>query len=187
MDQDLLAIISGIKVGRDEDFEKLKNKYKPLVSESVKGFYQSGAGSLIDLTEEAERALLKAALSFDLAKEGITFGLYAKICVRNALISVGRANAADKRRMERAAKEAVRQKKLPVISFGDYAPEEVLKMLESSLSKYEKRVLSEFFQGRSAEDTAFILETDVKSVYNAAYRIRAKAKRLGAQIENNKL
>ena len=104
LDQDLLAIISGVKSGRDEEFEKLKQKYNPLTSEMAKRFAQSGAGSLVDLSEEAERALLKAALSFDLSKEEITFGLYAKICVRNALISVGRANAADRRRRERAAR-----------------------------------------------------------------------------------
>ena len=178
MDQDLLAIISGVKSGRDDEFEKLKQRYSPLTLEMAKRFAQSGAGSLVDLSEEAERALLKAALSFDLSKEGITFGLYAKICVRNALISVGRANAAERRRIERAARDKKHQKKMPIISFGEAAPEEILEMLESSLSSYERQVLEEFFSGRSATETAETLGTDVKSVYNAAYRIRAKAKKI---------
>ena len=185
MDQDLLAIISGVKSGRDEEFEKLKQRYKPLTLEMAKRFAHSGVGSLVDLSEEAERALLKAALSFDLSKEKITFGLYAKICVRNALISVGRANAADRRRKERAARTEKNQRKMPIISFGDVAPEEILEMLESSLSSFEKQVLREFFSGRSATETAETLDTDVKSVYNAAYRIRTKAKKLFAQIEKN--
>ena len=117
---------------------------------------------------------------------GLGVGLYAKICAKNALISVGRANAADRRRRERAARIEKQQKKMPIISFGDVAPEEVLEMLESSLSSYEKQVLREFFSGRSATEAAETLDTDVKSVYNAAYRIRAKAKKLGAQIEKNK-
>ena len=130
-------------------------------------------------------ALYNAVISFDLTQDKVTFGLYAKICVRNALISVGRANAADRRRRERAARIEKQQKKMPIISFGEVAPEEILEMLESSLSSYEKQVLQEFFSGRSATEAADTLGTDVKSVYNAAYRIRAKAKKLGAQIEKD--
>ncbi len=185
MEQDLLTILIGVKAGKDEDFEKLKIKYKPLLSDMSGRFAQSGAGSIGDLNEEAERALLRAALSFDLSKEGITFGNYAKTCVRNALISVGRANAADRRRRERAAKVSKQQNKLPLASFGDVSPEDVLKMLEESLSPYEIRVLKEFFSGRSAEETADALGTNVKSVYNAVFRIRAKAKRLSSKIEKN--
>ncbi|MBE6587817.1 MAG: hypothetical protein E7647_05320 [Ruminococcaceae bacterium] len=179
LDQDLLAIIAGVKAGKDEDFEKLKLRYKPLCADMANSFVRSGAGSSVDLLEEAERALLKAALSFDTSKEGITFGLYAKICVRNALISVRRANTAQKNRKERAKKESESSRRLSVISSAELDPEEMLKMLEDSLSDYEARVLREFFSGRSAEETAAVLGTDKKSVYNAVFRIRAKAKKLG--------
>lgn len=179
LDQELLDLIAGVKSGGHEEFEILKAKYMPLISDMAKSFEESGAGSLDDLMEDAERAFLKAAVNFDDKKEGITFGLYAKICIRNALISVRRAQKARLRKQERVAGEVALQRSRALASFGDADTNEILRRIESSLSEYEMAVLKEFFSGRSAKETAEILDTDEKSVYNAVYRIRVKAKSLG--------
>ncbi len=179
MDQELLDLISGVKAGGHEEYEILKAKYMPLISDMAKSFEESGAGSLDDLAEDAERAFLKAAVSFDDKKEGITFGLYAKICIRNALISVRRAQKSRQRKEKKVAGEVVSQRSRALASFGDADPNEILKRIESSLSDYEMAVLKEFFSGRSAKETAEVLGTDEKSVYNAVYRIRVKAKSFG--------
>ncbi len=180
MDQELLELISGIKSGRNENFELLKSRYKPLLSDMASSFESSGAGSKDDLFEEAERALLKAAISFDLDKVGITFGLYAKICIRNALISAKRARDAKKRREDRIAKRQEFKRAQVLDSFGGLSADEILKRIETSLSDYEKLVFKEYFSDRSARETALLLGTDEKSVNNAVYRIRQKAKSLGA-------
>ena len=176
MDQELLDMISGVKAGRNENFELLKSRYKPLLSDMASSFESSGAGSKDDLFEEAERALLKAAISFDIDKNGITFGLYAKICIRNALISAKRARDAKKRREDRIAKKQEFKRAQVLESFGSLSADEILERIESSLSDYEKAVFKEYFSDRSAKETAEILGTDERSVNNAVYRIRRKAK-----------
>ena len=180
MDQDLLDLIVGVRTGRHEDFELLKAKYMPLIQDMAKSFEESGAGLRDDLLEDAERALLKACVTFDETKDGITFGLYAKICIRNALISVRRAEQARQRRLSRAQNEAPVSRGRALASFGDVDPDEILKKIESTLSPYESAVLKEFFSGRSARETAEILGTDPKSVNNAVFRIRKKAKEISS-------
>ena len=178
MDQELLEMISGVKAGRNENFELLKSRYKPLLNDMAKSFEGSGAGSKDDLLEEAESALLKAAISFDIEKEGITFGLYAKICVRNALISARRRSAAKKRREAGGAKKQEFKRARVLESFGNMSADEILGRIESSLSPYERRVFEVYFSGRSAKETAEILSSSERSVNNAVYRIRTKAKGL---------
>lgn len=160
--------------------------YEPLIKDMSKSFEDSGSGSLEDLKEEAQRALLKAVLSFDTSKEGITFGLYAKICIRNALISVRRHNAARMKKQLRGDKVPKVKSRRPVVrTLGGLEPEEMLAKIEKSLSPYEVKVLREFFDSKSAGEVAAVLGTSEKSVYNAVFRIRRKAKELSAEQRKN--
>ena len=183
LEQDVFDLIAGVKCGRHEDFEKLKAKYSPLINDMVNSFEESGAGTKSDLLEDAQRALLKAAISFDETKKGITFGLYAKICIRNALISQKRAAVARQRKELRVDKAQTVPRARAIAAFGGLEAEEILERIESVLSDYEKAVLKEYFGGRSAKEAAEALGTDEKSVNNAVYRIRSKAKRLGDLVQ----
>lgn len=193
-----MELIEGIKNGRQEDFEHLKVRYAPLINDMADSFFRSGAGLREDLYEEALGALLRAALTFDTAKEKITFGLYAKICIRNCLISVRRAKAAREAKASRGADkgagegtgkgtgkgEKKRERTVGSLDFGDLDPADVLEALENELSSYEKLVLKEYFSGRSAKETAAVLGRDEKSVNNAVCRIRQKAKKLLEKLNN---
>lgn len=177
MEKELSDLIAGVKSGRHEDFELIKLRYRPLMRDLAKSFEQSGAGSLDDLLEECQRALLKACVSFDETKRGITFGLYAKICIRNSLISVMRSEKTKRKKMEKSADKA--ERKIPKLEgFEGLEAEEIVDRIAGSLSAYEERVFFEFFSGRSASEVAAGLGSDEKSVYNAVYRIRSKAKKL---------
>lgn len=178
LEKDVIDLIRGVKVGRHEDFELLKGRYMPLINDLANSFEESGAGAKSDLSEEAQRALLKAAISFDEGKEGITFGLYAKICMRNALISVKRAEDARRRKEMRAKSDSLSQSSRALTAFAGMDAEEILGKIESSLSPYELSVFKEYFSGRSARETAQVLGSDERSVNNAVYRIRRKAKHL---------
>ena len=178
LEKEIIDLIRGVKVGRHEDFELLKAKYMPLINDLANSFEESGAGAKSDLSEEAQRALLKAAISFDEGKEGITFGLYAKICMRNALISVKRAEDARRRKEKRAKSDSVSQSARSLAAFAGEDAEDILSKIESSLSSYELKVFKEYFSGRSAKETAEVLRSDERSVNNAVYRIRKKAKQL---------
>ncbi|MBR2328365.1 MAG: hypothetical protein IKA58_00585 [Clostridia bacterium] len=187
MDKALLDLIVGIKSARHEDFEALKVRYSPLINDMSDSFAASGAGAKEDLREEAQRALLKAALSFDTQKEGITFGLYAKICIRNALISVKRAKVANERKKNRIDNKRVANSLRAKISLEGIDTDEMLDRIESGLSSYELQVFKEYFSGRSAKETAEILGTDERSVNNAVYRIRAKSKKLVKEAQKDSM
>lgn len=178
-EREIFELIREVKSGRHESFEILRSRYLPLISDMAKSFEESGSGNRADLLEDAQRAFLRAAVTFDETKEGITFGLYAKVCIRNALISVRRAERSRRKKEERASKKEAVQRAKVLTSFGDMEAEEILERIESVLSEYEALVLREYFSGRSAKETAAVLGTDEKSVNNAVYRIRTKAKQLG--------
>ncbi|MBR6676054.1 MAG: hypothetical protein IKL24_01840 [Clostridia bacterium] len=178
-----MKLITNVKNGKNEDFDVIRSMYDPLIKDMAKSFEDSGSGSPEDLLDEAERALLKAVLSFDTEKEGITFGLYAKICIRNALISVRRANAARKKKQSKAKREQNVKFRFSVA--GGLGAAEMLTKIEKSLSPYEAQVLREFFDSKSASEVALSLGTSEKSVYNAVFRIRRKAKELSAEHRND--
>jgi len=182
LEKELNDLVAGVKSGRHEDFELIKIRYRPLMRDLAKSFEQSGAGTLDDLLEESQRALLKACVSFDETKKGITFGLYAKICIRNALISLMRSKKTKRKRMGRSVGKA--ERKIPKLEgFEGLEAEEIVERIAGSLSQYEQRVFFEFFSGRSASEVAAILGSDEKSVYNAVYRIRSKAKKLSDDVQ----
>ena len=88
-DAGVTEMILGVQSGDAESFEGLKSKYAPLVVSTV-GSFAVGDISRSELEREAESALLKAAVRYDTKQSKVAFGLYAKICITNRLISVQR-------------------------------------------------------------------------------------------------
>lgn len=176
---EIINAVVGVKNGRNEDFELIRVNYLPLVESMVQSFEKSGAGSRSDLTDEANRALLKAVISFDDKKRGISFGLYAKICIRNALISYRRASLSRERREKRSAestKRATASQKNPVFSGLD--TDEIMERMKKELSAYEFSVLKSYADGNSISAIAEKTGRGERSVNNALYRIRRKAKNM---------
>ena len=184
MNTEISEIIRGIKNGKQDDFDILRRKYLPLISREVFSFSQSGAGNESELRDEAERALLTAAVTFDESK-GIGFGYYAKICIRNALITVRRAVISKERKM---AKAAERQRAKPsavsgkrrhnYTAFEGLGQEEILEKVSRELTSYEKTVFLMSLEGKKAAEIASVVGRDEKSVNNAIYRARAKVRRM---------
>lgn len=181
LDEEIKSAIDGVKNGRHELFEVIRLTYAPLVDSMVQSFEKSGAGNSGDLTDEAVRALLKAVLSFDIDNGDVSFGLYAKICIRNALISARRA------KLSREKREAVKQARLPEEEkrgrnvgriFEGLDKDAIMQKMHSVLSSYEYRVLEEYISGKSAAQIAEEMDRKEKSVNNALYRIRSKARGL---------
>lgn len=178
-DKEINKAIIGVKSGRHEDFDVIRLTYSPLIENMAQSFEKSGAGNQGDLYDEAVRALLKAVLTYDIDSEKVTFGLYAKICIRNALISVRRAKLTREKREARSAaavKKNVGRRKDNVFSAMD--ADAIMEKMQSVLSPYEYRVLKEYITGVSVSSIAKLFEKSEKSVNNALYRIRRKAKSL---------
>lgn len=155
--------------GDEEAIAVLFTEYRPMllraVSASVAGLADVGY-SREDLMQEAGVAFSSAIATYD-GGRGVTFGAYARRCVRNRLISVSRT--ANKVRKARAVQaESTRMSAdVPAID---------VEALRSRLTPLEGEVLSHLLGGYKPGEIALRLGRPVKSVYNAVCRIKAKAK-----------
>ena len=85
-------LILRLRGGDQAAFNDLLTLYEPLVQAEVARHGEAlGDFDRDDLRQVALLALYRAALSFDLTQEEVVFGLYAKVCVSNALATQLRA------------------------------------------------------------------------------------------------
>ena len=89
-ENDFTSLLQSVKAGEDAAFDALNRMYEPLLLTSVRRVLAKHP-SLIEeegeMLQEARCALYRAALSYSTAQAGVTFGLYAEICIRNGLTS----------------------------------------------------------------------------------------------------
>lgn len=178
-DAELFDIVADVRSGNVEGFSILKKKYAPLIRSMAYSFAGQG-GSSEDYEREAESALLKAAIKFDLQQNDVSFGLFAKICIRNALVSLKRKEMSKKRRLERqAVGQAGRKKRsFSMESNGDGNTEKLVDEINRVLSGYERKVFNEYMSGKTIGEMAETLGKPKKSVNNALYRIKEKVKEI---------
>lgn len=175
--------LDAVKNGDKKAFDGLYERFSPLIkketadavarSEELREHYE-------ELLQESLIALYDAAMSFAEGKS-VTFGLYAKICIHNRIVSYVRKIKAQKRRAEKAASVAEGQQKK------SEAPEVLLELLErngelkkflsENLSGYEKKVLSLYLGKKSYAQIAKALGKEEKSVDNALFRVKSKIKK----------
>lgn len=177
---DVRELILRAQAGSREAYLALVSRYRPLLISSVARF---GAAEMTlqekaDMEEEAERVFLGAVTSYDTTQESVDFGLYAKICLHNGLISEWR-------------RQDVRRRRMPVVPLDDgegveegddpatrVVEEERFRQLcrtvRGHLSDFENRVWWQYVTGVSVSDIARDLSCEEKSVHNAIYRIRRK-------------
>lgn len=172
MDDRLYRMIESLQKGDEQSLEEICKTYQPLLDSSVQSFFDTCPGSdKDDLAQEAVMALYKAARSYRLGQDKVTFGLYAQICIRNRLISF--------RRKQMSAQRPKPVKTTPshrdFLSRVDWESPDTQKMLVC-LSFLEKKVLRLYVERCSYREIAESLSLSVKSVDNAIYRIRRKLK-----------
>ena len=172
---------------RDADqtaFKILVEKYEPLIDSLVFKFYDADLKilTLDDLRQEAHFRFYNSILSYDLAQHEVEFGLYAKICISNALISLIRLQK------KRTAEQLSENQSNLFFEHDSEDPsdrileEERVRALYSlickNLSSYEYRIWQLYVSGRTAKEISAVIGTDEKSVTNAIYRIRKKLRAL---------
>ena len=82
---EVAKLLARVKKGSSDAFAKLSERYKPLLESEVARYISSlGDADLDDLRQGALVALYHAALSYR-EDHGVTFGLYAKICIVNGI------------------------------------------------------------------------------------------------------
>ncbi len=193
----LRELLDGVRRKEDGAFERLAEQYRSLTEAAVRRFSPSfgisGGGdaeesvyAADDLRQYASMALYRAAETYspDDKGEQVSFGLYAKVCVRNAMITELRKYRRERSRRavrddpdepgndrRRAADPLCR-----IVS--DDGMRGMLETFRSALSGYEKEVFEYYIVGKSVTEIAERLGKDAKSVSNAIYRMKVKIRGL---------
>lgn len=178
MNEEIISLITRSRDGDENAFSDLTSQYRPLIESMSHRFLKKSddeAFSMDDVMQEATLAFYSAVCTYDMNSQ-VTFGLYAKICIRNRLVSMQRAFYAKKKKRKPREKTVSQD---PVNRLLDKENTEQLeKMIGAVLSKLEMRVFRVYVQKKTYAEMADELGISVKSVDNAIFRIKTKLKRL---------
>ncbi len=176
MDKTLYEKLLAVKNGSDPAFSSLCEDYEALIESMTQSFFESCPDTdKDDLRQEARMALYRAAMKFDLEQDDVTFGLYAKICIRNKLISVRRkyttqSKLKSKRNTEELGAPAEATRTMPRRTL---LTEDAMALL----SPFEQKVFALYAQKCSYSEIARTLSRSEKSIDNAIYRIKSKLRK----------
>lgn len=177
--EEINELVLAVKNGDQKAFVLLLQQYSPLIEASVNMFCSDEipTNDKEDLRQEASVAFYNSVLTYDLEQSEVELGLYAKICMRHALISHIRIakriptdiqelseNLISDEPNEDPTSRLLEEERLSFL----------FKIIRNTLSKYEYKVWELYLSGCSTPEIAKKLNTDSKSISNAIYRIRAK-------------
>lgn len=176
--------------GSQEALSDLKTQYAPLIESQISkhSLTDMSLQDVVDLREEALIIFCSAVCNYDCSSDGVEFGLYAKICIENGLISYVRSYLRRKKRpilpLERVELLSGDSPNFLQNIVDEENAADLVRLIRSKLSDYENRVWWMYVSGMRVSDIASALQnTDPKSVSNAIYRIRRKLK--GLLIDRN--
>ncbi len=174
----LIELASG---GDDGAFAELSEVYAPMLKAACAQYLdEMGQDAYGELWQEALLALHRALSTYD-AEKGVSFGLYAKICANNALISyVAQAT----RRRGRA--DYVPIDELPELQDLENDPtaneryletyREIVAKLYGILSEFELRAFVLHINGMTVDEISSELGRKRSAVESAVSRARKKAR-----------
>lgn len=180
---EIIDLIMRCRERDDEAFDELVRRYSPLMHSVVNSFGPCSY-EREELFSEACVALHSAAQRFDLSQTEVTFGLFARICIRNRLLDLIRTEG----------ERAVSDSNIEQICYEDgvvkrLEDREIFNRLLSSaralLSDYEYRVLLLHIQGYKTSTIASMLSRSAKSVDNAKFRIFRRLREEIGDISKN--
>ena len=175
---------------RSDAFSTLIDRYRPLITRMISRYAGSADLQPADrqeLEEEACIALYHAARFYRTGTHA-TFGYFARVCIKNRLISFLRKQPSpaeplpsSSEALPSAASTGIYPGVLTVGDIGtEVAERDAFRALFdrflSTLTEYERRVFHRYVKGKSYKSIAGELGVPIKSVDNAVYRIRVKLK-----------
>ncbi|MBQ8432886.1 MAG: sigma-70 family RNA polymerase sigma factor [Clostridia bacterium] len=179
MDSALATLILNAKQEQPGAFEELLERYTPLIESMTAQFAPSSCPvqDREDLRQEAVLGFYRALQDFDLDQREVQFGLYAKLCIRNRLISYLRT-------LKRHAVVSLPEEEAEIREDSEQDPANrvmeneaymaLYERIRNALSPYENRVWWLYMSGRTAGEIAAKVGREERSVQNAIYRIRRK-------------
>ena len=170
--------------GDSDAFSMLVEKYNPMLKKIFNSYTtdEMSKEDIEDLGQEGLIAFYRAILNFDREQSDVEFGLYAKICVTNSMISYKRAST------KKSNESLIGDEEMNSITDPDgevskfferqESERELGEHIEKALSQYENDVWSFYVNGYSSKEIAKKLNSSEKSIDNAIFRIRRKLKTL---------
>ncbi len=173
--------LSDIKSGDRSAFEELLGRYEPLILSECAALLDKlpeFKGEREEMLQEGRLALYSAVMKYE-ENDKVTFGLYAKICIHNRLVSYIRKLSAAKRRRDRLADKTVKNASgsAEELALALEKSGTLRQLLDTESSSYEKKVFSMYLEKKSYAEIARVLGRSEKSVANAICRVKAKLKK----------
>ena len=179
MDEKLSNLIIKARGGDDVSFGFIVDMYDGLINGVVNKYawqWGESAAGLDDLKQEAIIALYSAVCSYNLEQDEVTFGLYAKVCIRNRIISMlrkGEPFGKQEEELDSSIAEDPLERLIDKENVSDLAQK-----INAVLTPYEKSVFKLFVLDLSYQEIAVRLCKSEKSIDNAVYRIKSKLRKL---------
>lgn len=182
MGENVNELILRTKNGDAKAFSALCEQYEPLIrAQTARPLpFVYCDDDREELRQVALIAFYNAVCSYDLSVGGVELGLYAKICINNALVSHLRHRSAREPEFVSAEVLEAQQESGEDPAALVLEQEALLTLrnrIKRALSPYEHRVWSLYTAGYSAKQVGAALGKSARSVENAVYRIRAKLRR----------
>lgn len=180
--------LSDIKSGDRSAFEELLGSYEPLVLSECNALldkFPEFKGDREEMMQEGRLALYNSVMRYE-ENDKVTFGLYAKICIHNRLVSYIRKLGAAKRRRDRLAEKSVKSTSSSAeeLALALEKSESLRQLLISETSDYEEKVFSLYLEKKSYAEIARMLGKSEKSVANAICRVKSKLKKRLSDFSN---
>ena len=182
--KEINKLIDLVISGNSEAFSALVDRYNPMLKKILNSYTtdEMSKEDIEDLGQEELIAFYRAVINFDREQNDVEFGLYAKICITNSMISYKRA-AAKKSNESLIGDEEINSISDPDGEVSEFfqrreSARELGEQIEKTLSAYENEVWSYYVNGYSSREIAAKLSANEKSIDNAIFRIRRKLKTL---------
>lgn len=181
--KDLLSLITAVRQGDDDACAELIRMYAPLIGGIVRSTTLClPASSKIDedeLRQEAAIKLYQSALNYDPESE-VSFGLYAKLCIKNRMISIlrGQRSESEKSTVELSDDLPGADGDPSELLLREEHETELERRIKKILSPLEFDVFNLYIEGIGPTEIAAALSVSVKTAENAIYRLRTKIQKL---------
>ena len=181
---ELDTLLANVKSGKPFSFNAIYALYTPLIESLTQKYGKQFSVSDVefdDIKQEALIALYHAVLTYK-PNEEVTFGMYAKICIRNKIISYIRCF------LESDVPLPLEDREIDLDEPDFNTPEQIIiskeslcslnRRIDEALTDFEKSVFALYLGDMSYADMAKKLDKPTKSIDNAIHRIKAKLRKL---------
>lgn len=180
--EESVELLRAIQNGSSGAFVKLSELYEPLLHKEVARYAgRLGEADLEDLRQGALISLYRAALAYQ-PDRGVTFGLYAKICVVNGVADTLRYI---EKRTADVSVEMLTEAEMPAsdenplsATLDKLRSDELRSRIRFSLTELECRIFDLYLDGYSYAEIARRVGKTPKSVDNALRRVKGKLQRI---------